>query len=406
MNESTEEGMNFYEEVLQEEALGEAREEDAAEESYTEPHFGAPAGFQKEFSLEQLQPVCSEQDSSEEEPGEEKFAPVFETAAEPEPSFKRPPVGPRDERSEQVQELRETIKYMAGELQDAKKKLEAAERRAKEAWEEGAQFGREQQLKGLRDPICTFDEESMSREIRGLKRLLEDSERMRKELQSRLLTVSADFDKKVEDLKAQMQARSAAKDQLLEKQVAELEARARSLQEELERAKSASDKQRPASKQIKFNRDQARATPELSPTPKKPVSRSPAPKPDLHSGGGRRSPSPAPSPAAVSAYLETIQKLEYENKKLKDHLRIVLHSPKNTNVASVISSGGPPTPDLQLVTSQLLKVDPTLLVVPINDTTIEVNKRRVVLVLHNGKTMVKGKHTLLTLQEFSENYKK
>ena len=95
MNESTEEGMNFYEEVLQEEALGEAREEDAAEESYTEPHFGAPAGFQKEFSLEQLQPVCSEQDSSEEEPGEEKFAPVFETAAEPEPSFKRPPVGPR-----------------------------------------------------------------------------------------------------------------------------------------------------------------------------------------------------------------------------------------------------------------------------------------------------------------------
>jgi hypothetical protein len=391
--------MNFYEEVLEEQAA-----EDG--ESYAEPHFGLPAGFQREFSLDQLKPVSHEPDSSEEEPAEEKFAPVFETAAEPEPCFKKPPPTNifRDDRAESEKELRETIKYMVSELQDAKRKVEAAEKRANDAWEEGVQFGRGQQQK---EPVSTFDEESMSREIKGLKRLLEESERVRKELQSRLVSVAADFDKKVEEVRAQMQARAAAKDLSLERQLAELEARNRALQEELDRARSGSDKQRPANRQIKFNREQARATPEHSPAQKRPGSKSPARKADLQAGGGgRRSPSQTPSPAAVSAYLETIHKLEQENKKLKDHLRIVLHSPKNTNVASVIATAGPAVPDVQLVTSHLLKADPSLLIVPINDTTIEVNKRRVVLVLHNGKTMVKGKHTLLTLQEFAENYKK
>ncbi len=387
--------MNFYDEVL--------GEEDPLDPA---PHFGGSAGFQREFSLEQLQPVCSEQDSSEEDPSEEKFAPVFESAPDPEPSFKKqqPQLSAVD-RSESEKELRETIKYLVVELQEAKKKFEAAEKRARDAWEDGVQFGRDQQLREKQETISTFDEESMSREIKGLKRLLEESERVRKELQSRLVSVAADFDKKVEEVKAQMQARAATKDLSLEKRLAELEARNRLLQEELDRAKSATDKQQPAPKQIKFNREQARTTPDLSPAQKRQASKSPLAK-DPHGSGSRRSPSPSPSPAAVSAYLETIHKLELENKKLKDHLRIVLHSPKNTNVASVIATAGPATPDLQLVTSLLLKTDPSLLIVPINDTTLEVNKRRVVLVLHHGKTMVKGKHSLLSVQEFADNYKK
>lgn len=397
-NESTEEGMNFYEEVLEDAAAGQ-------EDSYTEPRFGAPAGFQREFSLEQLQPVSSEQDSSEEDPSEEKFAPVFESAGEPEANFKKPAGFSREEPSETARELRETVKYLVGELQEAKKRLEAAERRAAEAWEEGVRFGREQQQREQPPAGATFDEESMSSEIRGLKRLLEESERVRKELQSRLVGVSEDFDRKAAEVKAQLQARAAAKDLALERQVAELQARTRMLQEELDRARSASDKQRPAPRQIKFNKDQGRTTPELSPAQRRTASKSPPPKPEHQgSGGSKRSPSPAPSPAAVAAYLETIHKLELENKKLKDHLRVVLHSPKNTNLAA--GPAGPATPDLPLLTSLLLKTDPSLLVVPINDTTLEVNKRRVVLVLHNGKTMVKGKHTLLTLQEFVENYKK
>ena len=426
--ELEEEGINFYEDVLDDFESNEAECKRGEEEKH---------GFQREFSIEQLRPESEEgNDSSEEEQSEGKMGESMKESATLEPDegkeeiqvpevrLKKLEFKTIDEKKEsekrteeEANEMRETIRYLVKELQSAKKLIDQMDNSARSSWEEGRLYGRDQLGRELKDMASNYDEESMVKEISGLRKMLEDSEVVRKELQSRLVAVTKEFDKKVEEVKEKMQERANSKENVLERRVQEAEMTIAALKKE---NKEIGEENRQLkgensilkhtneqlsiknSKQIKYKKSLIEESP-INPAQKfsRPILSQEYTPPMTRS----RSPVQSkPSPSHESE----IKKLEAENKKLKDHLRLVLQSPKNTNVSSSIVSTSVqgPLPDVNLLTAQLLKIDPSLLIVQINDTTIEVNKKRVVLIWQNGKTMVKGKYTYLTISEYLENFHK
>lgn len=106
---------------------------------------------------------------------------------------------------------------------------------------------------------------------------------------------------------------------------------------------------------------------------------------------------------------EELEKLKQENKKLHEHLRKMLNGrPSNLSpITSPRKSLSPLTTshkkqaiDLESVSKTIVEVNPALNIIPINDSTIEVNKKRLSLMYNSNKVSVKIKDQLVDLKEY------
>ena len=117
------------------------------------------------------------------------------------------------------------------------------------------------------------------------------------------------------------------------------------------------------------------------------------------------------SPDKNSAANDELEKLKAENRKLHEHLRKMLNgrpsnlSPNSQSTPrkslSPITSSHVKNPiDLEAVSSLIAEVNPALNIVPINDSTIEINKKRLSLLNSGGKVSVKAKDKIVDLKEY------
>lgn len=108
--------------------------------------------------------------------------------------------------------------------------------------------------------------------------------------------------------------------------------------------------------------------------------------------------------------LNELEKLKSENKKLHEHLRKLLNRPSNlsastspshpTKSKSPLIRHQPKTIDLEQATSDMLAINPTLNIIRINDSTVQVNKRRLTLAMNGVQVCVKVKDKCIPVKDY------
>jgi FtsZ-binding cell division protein ZapB len=108
--------------------------------------------------------------------------------------------------------------------------------------------------------------------------------------------------------------------------------------------------------------------------------------------------------------LNELEKLKSENKKLHEHLRKLLNRPSNlsastspshpTKSKSPLIRHQPKTIDLEQTTSDMLAINPTLNIIRINDSTVQVNKRRLTLAMNGVQVCVKVKDKCIPVKDY------
>ena len=134
-------------------------------------------------------------------------------------------------------------------------------------------------------------------------------------------------------------------------------------------------------------------------------------KPSISSKDKPKTRSTSPKPSISSEVKEDIseiydkyspqehQRLQSENKQLKEHIRQLIsgrHSNINTGLSPQQMS-----PDLIFITSELIRANPALIITPINETTLEVNKRRIIICKNKlGRPCIKIKDGCMCVEEW------
>lgn len=300
--------------------------------------------------------------------------------------------------SKREKDLEDTVAYLLSELQHARAALLA--------------------------PSPAEDEDSAAKEILALRAQLAASEKVRRDLQDRLLKVSSQFDDKIKAAKEEMIGKAKNRVKQLEKKNGELHEEVSVLRKELEleqiKNQQAAKKSSSRPKQVIYASIQREDEEELDEvcgeeeylerTRNEPFRRI---KPPIMLKDNPKSRSISPKPSVIDKRIdlstistlkddeESLNKLYLENRQLKEHIRQMLAG-KHANIHLGVNSQQLST-DQVVVTNHLLRINPGLVITAINEATLEVNKRRIILGRDkHGRPGIRVKNGVMSVEEFAD----